>query len=147
MDEVYINNLEKCLNLMHPLMDTLTKEEIHILLGDSTGKLIKRICLSKGVVNESFCSVREIVDVVMRNGASQVVLVHNHPSNNPTPSQADIVLTEQIYVALSLIGVTLGDHIIITKDSYYSFYHDNLLDRLANGHIEFRRGMINDIKY
>ncbi len=102
-DEVYINNIEDCLNLMRPIMDTLPKEEIHMLLGDNSGRLIKRVVLNKGVVNESFCNVREIADIALRNEASKVILVHNHPSNNVTPSVADKNLTEQLYLTLMTI--------------------------------------------
>lgn len=146
-DEVYINNIEDCLNLMRPIMDTLPKEEIHMLLGDNSGRLIKRVVLNKGVVNESFCNVREIADIALRNEASKVILVHNHPSNNVTPSVADKNLTEQLYLTLTMLGIHFDDHIIIAKSGYFSFRQTGLLDQLSNGKFELTRGRIRDVKY
>ena len=146
-DEVYINNIEDCLNLMRPIMDTLQKEEIHMLLGDNSGRLIKRVVLNKGVVNESFCNVREIADIALRNEASKVILVHNHPSNNVTPSVADKNLTEQLYLTLTMLGINFNDHIIIAKSGYFSFRQTGLLDQLSNGKFELTRGRIRDVKY
>ena len=146
-DEVYINNIEDCLNLMRPIMDTLPKEEIHMLLGDNSGRLIKRVVLNKGVVNESFCNVREIADIALRNEASKVILVHNHPSNNVTPSVADKNLTEQLYLTLTMLGINFNDHIIIAKSGYFSFRQTGLLDQLSNGKFELTRGRIRDVKY
>ena len=146
-DEVYINNIEDCLNLMRPIMDTLPKEEIHMLLGDNSGRLIKRVVLNKGVVNESFCNVREIADIALRNEASKVILVHNHPSNNVTPSVADKNLTEQLYLTLTMLGINFNDHIIIAKSGYFSFRQTGLLDQLRNGKFELTRGRIRDVKY
>ncbi len=147
IDEVYINNLEACLNLMRPIMETLPREEIHMLLGDSAGKLIKRVVLNKGVVNESFCNVREIADIALRNEASTVILVHNHPSNNVTPSVNDQNLTEQLYLTLTMLGIYFYDHIIIAKSGYFSFKQTGLLDSLSNGRFELLRGRIRDVKY
>ena len=146
-DEVYINNIEDCLNLMRPIMDTLPKEEIHMLLGDNSGRLIKRVVLNKGVVNESFCNVREIADIALRNEASKVILVHNHPSNNVTPSVADKNLTEQLYLTLTMLGINFNDHIITAKSGYFSFRQTGLLDQLSNGKFELTRGRIRDVKY
>ena len=132
---------------MRPIMDTLPKEEIHMLLGDYSGRLIQRVVLNKGVVNESFCNVREIADIALRNEASKVILVHNHPSNNVTPSVADKNLTEQLYLTLTMLGINFNDHIIIAKSGYFSFRQTGLLDQLSNGKFEVTRGRIRDVKY
>lgn len=145
--EISINTVEKCVNLMRPIMATLTKEEIHLLLRDNAGKLIKRVVLNKGVVNESFCNIREIVDIVLKNNACGVVLVHNHPSNVASPSFADKALTEQIYLALTMMGIEFDDHIIITQDQSFSFRRSGLLDQLSNGKVQLDNGQIKDIRY
>ncbi|MDE6967325.1 MAG: DNA repair protein RadC [Clostridia bacterium] len=145
--DVYINNVEKCVALMKPIMSTLTREEIHMLLRDSSGKLIKRVVISKGIVNESVCSIRDIADIALRNEACGVVLVHNHPSNIASPSFSDIQLTEQIYVALTVLGIDFDDHIIITHDSSFSFKNCGLFDQMKNGKVNIVDGRIKDIKY
>lgn len=145
--DIYVNNIQDCLDLMRPIMDTLPREEIHMLLAGSSGKLIKRVLISKGVVNESFCSVREIADIVLKNEASKVILVHNHPSDNASPSLADKNLTEQIYLALTMLGVHFEDHIIIAKSGYFSFKASGLLDKLSNGSYDLMSGRIKDVRY
>lgn len=145
IENVQMTNLSQCLEIMRPLIASLPKEEIHILLGNNAGKLIKRVLLSKGVVNESVCSPRQVVDIVLKNEATRVVLVHNHPSNNPTPSKADQYMTERIYYALATIGVRLEDHIIITKDSYFSYRNSGVIDNLAFGAIQFKNGDVTKV--
>lgn len=145
--EVYINTVEKCVNVMRPIMSTLTREEIHMLLRDSAGKLIKRVVLNKGIVNESVCNVREIADIALKNEASGVVLIHNHPSNVASPSFADQVMTEKIYLALTMLGIDLDDHIIIAKDEHYSFKQSGMFDKLCNGSVNFEGGRVKDIRY
>lgn len=147
IDNVYTNNLEDCLKLMRPIMDTLTREEIHMLLSNSEGKLLKRVVLNKGVVNESFCNIREIADIALKNNASKVVIVHNHPSNNATPSVADMGLTEQLYLALTMLGIVLDDHIIIAKNSYFSFKGSGVFDKMSNGQYELLSGRLKDVRY
>lgn len=147
VENVYISNISDCVELMRPIIASLPKEEIYILLGDSEGKLIKKTRVGMGVVNESFCNVRDIVDIVLKNEASSVVLVHNHPSNNPTPSQADSGITERIFYALTNIGVRFADHVIITKDSYFSFRQHGIFSQLANSHVTFKNGGISEIIY
>lgn len=144
---IYIRNVAECLQLMRPIMETLTREEIHMLLIDSAGKLIKRVVLSKGIVNESVCNVRDVVDIALKNEACRVVLVHNHPSNNATPSLQDKSLTEQICIALSMIGITLEDHIIIAKDGYFSFKDTRWLENIVNSQVCLSGGKIKDIRY
>ncbi|HRF35771.1 MAG TPA: JAB domain-containing protein, partial [Clostridia bacterium] len=75
------------------------------------------------------------------------VLVHNHPSNNATPSLQDKTLTEQVCVALSVIGITLEDHIIIAKGGYFSFKDSHWLENIVNGQISLSGGKIKDIRY
>lgn len=147
LDDVYINNIENVLSLMQPIMVTLPREEIHMLMGDSAGKLIKRVVLNRGVVNEAFCNVREIADIALRNESCKVILVYNHPSDNVTPSVADKNLTEQLYLTLTMLGIRFDDHIIIAKSGYFSFRQSGLLDSMSNGRFELLRGRIKDVRY
>lgn len=145
--DVVLNTTRKCVDYIRPIIATLKKEEIHMLLKDSAGKLIKRVLVSKGVVNESSCYVREITDIALKNEATSVVLVHNHPSNIASPSLADKEITEQVALALTLIGIALDDHLIITVNGYYSFRSSGLLDKINNGNIKLSNGRIKDIQY
>lgn len=99
----------------------LTKEEVYVLLLDGKHGLIRETKLSVGTVNASLSSPREIFLEALRAQAVYVILIHNHPSGDPTPSNQDILLTKKIQKAGQLIGIGLSDHIIIGNQSYYSF--------------------------
>lgn len=147
LDTIYVRNAFEVVEYMRPLIASQPREEMHLLLINSKGRLIKRVLMNKGVVNETYCSVREIVDLALKNEAARVVLVHNHPSNNATPSSADIEMTERVYLALVAIGIPLEDHIIITKDTYFSFNIEHIIDAFGNGKVELNGGTIKRIVY
>ncbi|MEX0970851.1 MAG: JAB domain-containing protein, partial [Paracoccaceae bacterium] len=70
---------------------------------------------------------REVVKRALELNASALILVHNHPSGDPSPSSADIAMTTQIRQAASALGITLHDHVIIGKERDFSFRADGLL--------------------
>lgn len=142
-----IETVDGCLKIMKPILDTLPHEEIHLLLGDIRGKLIKRVKVSKGVVNECVCNIRDIADIALRHNATRVVIVHNHPSNVCTPSISDMIMTEQIFLALTAIGIKLDDHIIVSKDYHFSFRQNGIITRMSNGAVTFEDGKFNRISY
>ena len=72
-------------------------------------------------MNASLVSVREIMIEALRHRAVNLILIHNHPSGDPSPSEEDTVVTEKVAEAGELVGITLSDHIIIGDNTYYSF--------------------------
>jgi len=89
------------------------REIFAVMLLDQKHQLIELVHLFSGTVNQASVHPREVVKTVMINNASAVVLAHNHPSGDPTPSQADINITRKIKDALALIDVRVLDHIVI----------------------------------
>lgn len=83
--------------------------------------------IGKGTVNNCLVCNREIFIRALLSGAVNIILCHNHPSGETTPSSEDIKITKAVSEAGKLIGITLLDHIIIGGDSYYSFDEFNLL--------------------
>ena len=77
--------------------------------------------ITRGTVNASLVSVREIMIEALRHRAVNLILIHNHPSGDPSPSEEDTVVTEKVAEAGELVGITLSDHIIIGDNTYYSF--------------------------
>ena len=146
-DDIYIINTQSAVQLMMPIMSTKRNEEIHMLIKDNTGKLLKRVVMSKGIVNEAFFRVREAVDTVFKHNGVSVVLVHNHPSGVPEPSYNDIKLTEQFCLACLLVGIRVDDHLIIAGHRYYSFKENGYIDKIANGRLCLTNGIIKDIEY
>lgn len=98
----------------------LEQEHLYVMFLDTKCKLIKDKLITAGTVNKSLISPREIFIESLRCGAVNIILVHNHPSGDPTPSREDITSTINIHSAGELVGVTLLDHIIIGDNIYSS---------------------------
>lgn len=98
-----------------------TQECVYAVFFDQKCKLIKKCLITKGTVNASLISAREIFLEALRCSAVQLVVVHNHPSGNPEPSTDDICITSQLKAAGKLLGMPLVDHIIVGGQTYYSF--------------------------
>jgi len=105
------------------------KELFNAILLDIKNKPVDHIEISKGSVNATVVDPKEIVKAASLKSASSIILVHNHPSGETSPSQNDIELTNQIVSACAVIGVKVLDHIIIGKniEDFYSFAKEGLI--------------------
>lgn len=79
-----------------------------------------------GTVNASICHPREIFAVAIADAASSIIVSHNHPSGNATPSGEDIKTTQQLVAAGIIIGIPLTDHLIMTQSDHFSFLQNGL---------------------
>ena len=104
----------------------LDYEVFGCLYVDKRHRLIKAEDLFRGTIDGATVHPREVVRSVIHHGAASVVLYHNHPSGQATPSQADEIITSRLRDALALIDVRLLDHIIV-GDSAYSFAEHGLI--------------------
>ncbi len=96
------------------------KEKVFCMMLDTKNALIKDVVVSVGTVNASLISVREILTKALEFHAVSIVLVHNHPSGDPTPSSEDLDVTTKLKEACELIGIRLMDHIIIGQKRFTS---------------------------
>ena len=103
------------------------QEHMKRLMLNSKSKLLGEKDISKGTVNASLVSPREIFIEALNKQAVSIILLHNHPSGDPHPSTNDILLTKRIGDAGKLIGIELLDHIIIGNNHYISFAEEKLL--------------------
>lgn len=108
-------------------MRHLTTEQIRLIMIDSKSKIINDMIVSKGTVNSSLLNPREIYLNALRYGAVNIILIHNHPSGDPTPSSEDLVATRRMKEAGQIIGIKLMDHIIIGDNKYVSLKEKGLL--------------------
>ena len=108
-------------------MRHMEQEQLHIMLLNTKQRLIRDILISQGTVNASIASPREIFLESLRYHAVYIIMVHNHPSGDPTPSQEDKNLTMRVKEAGNLIGIQLIDHVIIGDNSYISFRERGIL--------------------
>jgi DNA repair protein RadC len=122
-EKVNIGEYPKLIKYLNTLLAHKTAEEMWVISYDAKGFLIKAQQLFQGSVNSSAISSREIIKSIILQQAVGVVLCHNHPSGDPTPSPQDLNFTMSFQQALMMIDqeLTLIDHIIIGKDGYYSF--------------------------
>lgn len=102
-------------------------EELLVLFLDTQNRLITDEILSRGTINYAVIFPREIVKRALQLKAAGIIIVHNHPSDDPRPSKADIEMTKKIKAALELVDARLLDHLIIAGNSCISFKSSQLL--------------------
>ena len=105
----------------------LEQEEIHVMFLNTKQNLLRDFLVSKGTVNASVITPREILIEGLRSLAVSMILVHNHPSGDPSPSESDLLLTRRVKEAGDVIGISLLDHIIIGDKRYLSFRQQQIM--------------------
>ncbi len=108
----------------HEQLGSLKKEEFHVLLLDAKNRKIKDVRISEGSLTSSLVHPREVFNPIIRESAAAVVLVHNHPSGDPTPSQEDLHITRRLRDVGDIMGIRVLDHLIIGRGKYVSFVDD-----------------------
>ncbi len=103
------------------------REVFYTLLLDSKNRLIREIPISEGSLTASIVHPREVFAPVIRESASAVLFVHNHPSGDPTPSREDLDITRRLKEVGDLMGVRVLDHIVVGSERYVSFADRGLL--------------------
>ncbi len=103
------------------------QEVMKLLMLNTKARLIGETNISKGTVNASLITPRELFIEALQKNAVSIVLMHNHPRGDPTPSREDMLITKRILDAGALIGIELLDHIIIGNNQYKSFREEALL--------------------
>ena len=104
----------------HELRD-LRKELFLVLLLDGKNRIVRRVQISEGSLNQSIVHPREVFAPAVRESAAAVIFIHNHPSGDPAPSREDRDITRRLKEAGDILGIAVLDHIIIGDGSYYSF--------------------------
>ncbi len=108
-------------------MRHLTNEQIMLVLLDSKSKILGDKIISSGTVNASLLAPRELFIYALKHGAVNIILLHNHPSGDPSPSTEDLTATKRVKEAGVLIGIKLMDHLIIGDNKYISLKEQGLL--------------------
>ncbi len=102
-------------------------EFFHIILLSRSNKVLGYTQISEGGISGTITDIRIIFQAAIKSNASAIIAVHNHPSGNLAPSEADKGVTRKIKEAGELLDITLLDHIILTFDHYFSFADENIL--------------------
>lgn len=128
-----ITSPKQVYNLVRSDIFSQKKEYLYVLSLDTRKRLISKDLVSVGTLNESLIHPREIYKLALLNSAASIILVHNHPSNAPEPSEEDVIITNRIFDAGVCLGVALIDHVIVTDTSYCSLKEQGVLVNLAKG--------------
>ena len=103
------------------------KEEFRVLFLDRKNDLIADEVQNRGTIDHTPVYPREIIKRALELGASSIILVHNHPSGDPTPSKADIAMTREIAGAAKALSIAVHDHLVIGRGGHASFKSLGLL--------------------
>jgi len=114
-------------NLMIGDIKFLKKEKFFTILLDTKHQIINVENISIGSLNSSIVHPREVFNLAVKKSAAAIILVHNHPSGNPNPSQEDLLITERLVDSGKILGINVIDHIIIGNNEYYSFKENSNL--------------------
>ena len=113
--------------LFAPRLEDLPVEEFHVAILDAQHRLERDITITRGLLTSSLVHPREVFREAIAERAAAVILVHNHPSGDPTPSADDRIVTEQLVAAGKVLDIPVHDHIIIGRGRYVSFAEAGLL--------------------
>lgn len=108
-------------------MRHLNREEMILICFNGKNKVIKELRVSVGTVNQTVASPRELFLEALRCEAVSVIMVHNHPSGDPTPSRQDVLTTKRMQEIGDFLGIPLSDHLIIGDGSYVSFREEQMM--------------------
>lgn len=110
-----------------PLLRDEVKEQFLVVCLSSANKIIRSERISIGNLNSSVVHPREIFKAAIENNSASIILIHNHPSENPEPSNEDIAITKKLVEAGKIMDIPIFDHIIIAGNAYTSFVERRLL--------------------
>ncbi|HHV27486.1 JAB domain-containing protein [Anaerosalibacter bizertensis] len=126
-DKVKVTSPVDIVGLIMEEMRYLKKEHFRIAILDTKNHIIAIEEISIGNLNSSIVHPREVFNIAIRRTANSIILIHNHPSGDPTPSREDINITNRLIEAGNIIGIKVLDHIIIGDNRYLSFRERNII--------------------
>lgn len=115
------------LDYLRVVMAFKTTEQVRVLHLNTRNVLMRDEVMNEGSIDEATVHVREVLRRALEIGSASIILVHNHPSGDPTPSQADIQLTRRLDEGGARVGILLLDHVIVTANGHSSLRTMGLL--------------------
>jgi DNA repair protein RadC len=122
-----IREPEDVVRLFGARLRDLQVEEFHLIALDSQSQVLREVLITRGLLNSSLVHPREVFRAAIAEAAAGIIVVHNHPSGDPTPSAEDRTVTRQLAEAGRLLDLPLYDHVVIAGDRYLSFATAGLL--------------------
>jgi DNA repair protein RadC len=124
---VRIREPDDVAQLFRTRLRDLQVEEFHLIALDSQSQVLREVLVTRGLLNSSLVHPREVFRAAIAEAAAGIIVVHNHPSGDPTPSAEDKAVTRQLIAAGRLLDVPVYDHVIIAGDRFLSFANAGLL--------------------
>jgi DNA repair protein RadC len=121
---LYVNSAEDVFNIYYAKLKNEKQEKFIVIMLDTKNKIICDKLISVGILDSAIIHPREVFKPAIKNSASKIVIIHNHPSGDPKPSKEDLVITTKIKKAGELLSIELLDHVII-GESYWSWRQNN----------------------
>jgi DNA repair protein RadC len=140
MEKPVYNSSQEIFDYFYHSMRDLKKEVIKILYMNSQNHIVDIKDFAQGTVDSTFVYSREVMEGAIRSNAVSLVLVHNHPSGNPEPSQSDKLLTRDLVFTATLLQIKLLDHIIIGDNKYFSFAGQGWIEKCELDILNFKKG-------
>ncbi len=119
-----ISNAKDVFELFCERLKDEKQENFYVVLLNSQNNILKEELISKGVLDAAILHPREVFKPAIKHSASKMIIVHNHPSGNPNPSKEDLDITGKLIEVGELIGIKVLDHVILGKESYWSWVED-----------------------
>ncbi len=116
-----IKNAEDVFNYFYEKLKDEKQEHFYILILNNANNIVKEEFISKGVLDAAILHPREVFKPAIKNSASKIILIHNHPSGNPQPSREDLEITNKLMEAGKLLDIKVLDHIIIGNGEWWSW--------------------------
>jgi DNA repair protein RadC len=126
-DRPLLNAWDKLMAYLHAALAREKVEHFRVLYLDTKNRLVADETQTRGTVNHAPVYPREVVKRALDLQASALILVHNHPSGDPSPSRADIDMTREVQKAAAALGIALHDHVIVGNGRWLSFRQQGLL--------------------
>jgi DNA repair protein RadC len=127
-DLIVFNDPQKVAKVYQPVLGHLKQESFYVVLLDSKLQRIQDFRVTTGTLDASLVSPREVFSPAIRFMAKGIIVLHNHPSGNVRPSQADIDITRKLQQSGQILDIPVYDHLIITFNSYFSFKENGLMN-------------------
>mgnify|MGYP001562120124 FL=1 len=108
-------------------MRDLKKEHFVVLYLNAKNQLVYKETISMGTLNANLVHPREVFEPALKYSAAQIIVAHNHPSGDPKPSEDDLEVTKRLTEAGKMMGIEVMDHVIVSKNSYFSFKEEKIL--------------------
>jgi DNA repair protein RadC len=138
MERAVCNSSQEIFDYFYHSMRDLKKEVVKSVYLNTQNQIIQIQDLSQGTVDSSFIYPREVIEGAIRYHAVSLVLVHNHPSGNPNPSESDKELTRNLVYATTAMQIKILDHIIIGDNQYFSFAGAGMIQKCEADLLKFK---------